>query len=69
MTTFSFTAYENADLFGHGYVREHAQFILPSGPTLEVILTDDDHFLSGDARRNELGGRQTRADRCAETGR
>ncbi|CUH81955.1 Poly(beta-D-mannuronate) C5 epimerase 1 [Tritonibacter multivorans] len=63
MTTFSFTAYENSDLFGHGRIMEHAQFTVPDGPTVDVSLTDDDHFLSGDAWCNEFGD-----DKSGQTG-
>jgi uncharacterized surface protein with fasciclin (FAS1) repeats len=55
MTQYTFTAFENADLFGTGAIASHASFTLPAGATLAVTVTDDDARLSGDARRNERG--------------
>lgn len=59
MTAFSFTAYENSDLFGQGRLKEYAQFTVPDAPTVDVYIADNDHFLSGDARRNEIGDDRT----------
>ncbi|MCV6593377.1 MAG: fasciclin domain-containing protein [Silicimonas sp.] len=64
MTTYNFTGFENADLFGHGSIKSHATFVLPAGPTLEITLEDDDPRLSGDARANEYGD-----DFSGQTGR
>ncbi len=55
MATYSFTAFENADLFGSGRIEQNAEFTLPLSPTVEVSVSDNDENLSGDARFNEFG--------------
>ncbi|MGZ2258791.1 fasciclin domain-containing protein [Roseobacter sp. A03A-229] len=55
MTTFTFTGFASADLFGDDQIASHASFTMPGAATLEFTVTDDDSRLSGDARRNERG--------------
>ena len=55
MSTFMFTAFSESDLVGSNHVARHVTFTMPDAATLDVTVTDDDHFLSGDARWNEIG--------------
>jgi len=55
MTVFSFSGFNAFDLFSNGHIARHAHFTMPAEPTLEISVTDDDGFLSGDAHRNEQG--------------
>lgn len=55
MTDFAFTAFTRTDLFGSAHIGRHTVFTLPDVPTLEINVSDDDSFLSGDAHRNEHG--------------
>lgn len=55
MTTFTFTGFASADLFGEASIARHASFTMPEAATLEFSVTDDDTALSGDAFRNERG--------------
>ena len=55
MTHFTFTAFEGVDLFEHGRIARHLEFTMPEAATLEVTVTDNDRFLSGDALFNEKG--------------
>ncbi len=55
MKPFVFSGFANADLFGDKAIRSHLEFTMPEVPTLEITVFDNDHRLSGDARRNERG--------------
>ena len=55
MTTFNFTGFAAADLFGDSAIRSHLSFTMPEAATLDISVTDNDHRLSGDAHRNERG--------------
>ncbi|WP_370402311.1 fasciclin domain-containing protein [Sulfitobacter sp. JB4-11] len=55
MALFSFTGFEQSDLFGADSISAHATFTMPAAPTLQITVTDDDDALSGDARANEKG--------------
>lgn len=55
MTTYNFTGFAAEDLFADGHIGFHKSFVMPELPTLEISVTDDDAYLSGDAHRNELG--------------
>lgn len=59
MSPFTFSGFEQSDLFGPHGIFSHATFTMPAAPTLEITVTDDDDKLSGDARFNEVGDDHT----------
>ena len=58
MQQFVFTGFTADDLLAGAHLDLHASFVMPGSATLEFTVADDDHFLSGDAHRNEHGDDQ-----------